>query len=484
MEVCTAPGFQVMQTWLAKSADLVELYYLLFALLFDAQRIKELPTTTTKLDLNLNTICKYVFDKSFDSEQTLFAKINTDVSLDIVIILFSMIRTLMNPVTAVNPESSPATLINTGENNSENSSDYAIILLQIFRFMYHNCDDFHQLAAQQPEFLTALVATLYPHTEMTQQQLSTPLPVELRPFAEAICSPPPIPTSPTSADSSKQSSSSSSDYTTYLSLHPARKLVMDFLRDLTYDNMINSISATRLITAQAQSIVDIILTQSLAAIDTGNVKRHAEFTTEMLKTITDHLLASDIFNDSKSNSSSSNNKSPLLVTSSGFGSAASLQNLFNLIDRLVDKLWEGQYRRDSKEVFDMIVRLIGSVKKRFHTVSLEQMSNAMNRTLLYQLSRPCHSLTEQVDILDVLHKMTKMKQLIFATTNFQAEFFACVTHCLLQITQKNESEVDMLEMNVAIGGLGSGIKYKKLNENERGTKSPLSIIFKKTEMKI
>ena len=83
-----------MQIYFAKNADIVEIYYLLFALLFDAQRIKDLPAAP---DLDLNSICKYVFDKSFDSEQSLFCRMNTDISLDITIILFSMIRTLMNP---------------------------------------------------------------------------------------------------------------------------------------------------------------------------------------------------------------------------------------------------------------------------------------------------------------------------------------------------------------------------------------------------
>jgi hypothetical protein len=206
MEACSAPGFQIMQAWLAKSADLVELYYLLFALLFDAQRIKELPNSNPNqqqqqpLDLNLNTICKYVFDKSFDSEQTLFSKINTDVALDIVIILFSMIRTLMNPILSTNET---VTDINSLKKQSDN--DYAIILLQIFRFMYHNCEEFHQLAAQQSDFLTALVATLYPHTELTPQQLSSPTPVEIKPFAEALSTAPTTPTSPTEPSDSPAS---------------------------------------------------------------------------------------------------------------------------------------------------------------------------------------------------------------------------------------------------------------------------------------
>lgn len=183
-------------------------------------------------------------------------------------------------------------------------------------------------------------------------------------------------------------------YTSHLSKHAARKLVMDFIRDLAYDNLVNSISNTRLMPTQQPSLVDTVLTICLSNIDTANQKRNQELVTEMFKTIMDHLLASDLFNESNSTapqSKTSNNQS------SGFGSAISLQNLFNLVDRLVDKLWDGLYRRDPKEVFDMCVKLITCIKKRFHTVSLEQLTNAMNRTLLYQLSRPCNTLTEQVN---------------------------------------------------------------------------------------
>ena len=83
-----------MKIYFAKNAEIVELYYLLFALLFDAQRIKELPVNA---DLDLNSICKYVFDKSFDSEQSLFCRMNTDVNIDVTLIMFAMIRSLMNP---------------------------------------------------------------------------------------------------------------------------------------------------------------------------------------------------------------------------------------------------------------------------------------------------------------------------------------------------------------------------------------------------
>lgn len=35
-----------------------------------------------------------------------------------------------------------------------------------------------------------------------------------------------------------------------------------------------------------------------------------------------------------------------------------IQDIYALVDRLVQKLWDGHFKRDSKEVLDLIVRLI------------------------------------------------------------------------------------------------------------------------------
>jgi hypothetical protein len=263
MEACSAPGFQIMQAFFARNADTVELYYLLFALLLDAQRIKELPLHP---ELDLNSICKYVFDKSFDSEQSLFCKINTDVSLDVALILFSMIRTLMNP--AEQSSALPTIAEGFGEaaeeiseqssSSSSKTKDYAIILLQIFRFMYHNSDEFRSMASNA-DFLSSLIATLYPYADLTQKEQATPVSFEIKPFAEAICE------------------NKGVNYKSYLAVHPARKLVMDFLRDLLYDGLLNS--SNPIYYAKGSAIIDLIL----VSLPDTNAKRNQEFVTELFK---------------------------------------------------------------------------------------------------------------------------------------------------------------------------------------------------------
>ena len=393
MEACSAPGFQLMQVYFAKNPQLVELYYLLFALLFDAQRIKEMSGSATSRELDLNSICQYVFDKSFDSEQTLFCKINTDVSLDVSIILLGMIRSLMN---------------GGAGGGDEAVGNYAIILLQIFRFMYHNSDEFRAMASNA-DFLAALIATLYPHEELSHEEQMKPLPTEIKSFAEAICD-----------------QKSSEHYQSFLSVHPARKLVMDFLRDLLNENLVNNTVKS----SAASSIMDIIM----ASLPESQLKRNQEFLTECFKTIIDYLMASDLFNEHV-------HSTPHQVANL----SVIMQNFFNLIEQLVSKLWDGSYRREAKEVFETIVRFLNNLKKKaYSNICNEPLINSMNRVLLFQLSRPCESLVEQVAMLEVLHKMTNLKALILSSTNFQSEFFACVTHCLLQLTLSDEHDVNLV----------------------------------------
>ena len=189
---------------------------------------------------------------------------------------------------------------------------------------------------------------------------------------------------------------------------------MDFLRDLIHEGLSHVHKTT---------IMDIIF----ISLPENQLKRNQEFLTEIFKTVMDYLLTSDMFNEHSSPTQTSN--IPVIM-----------QNFFNLIDQLVDKLWDGSYRREAREVFEMIVKLQANLKKKcYNQVSNEQLVNSLNRVLLYQLSRPCDTLVEQVCMLEVLHKITNLKSLIFSQSNFQSEFFACVTHCLLMLTLSEEA---------------------------------------------
>ena len=47
VEACCFPCFQMMQLLYSQHVEIVHLYYLLFALLFDNQKLKEIPTNAS-----------------------------------------------------------------------------------------------------------------------------------------------------------------------------------------------------------------------------------------------------------------------------------------------------------------------------------------------------------------------------------------------------------------------------------------------------
>jgi hypothetical protein len=245
--------------------------------------------------LDLNSICKYIFDKTFDNDQPIFTRINTDFSLDVSIVLLSMIRALMNQQSQQNVDIL-LDLIDDKAVGNLNIKDYPIILLQIFRFMYHNCDDFHGIASNA-ELLAALVMTVYPYYDLSESQTTTPL-IEFKPFGgESL------------VDSKANSC---------LSTHAARKLVMEFVRDLIFDGLSSANIQTKSLT-----IVDSII---LSLPDVNNAKRNQELLTEIFKCIIDCLQTTDILNET-----------------SGTNPHTVIANLSGIVDRLIDKLWDGMY---------------------------------------------------------------------------------------------------------------------------------------------
>ena len=319
----------------------------------------------------------------------------------------------------------------TPAKDESTTKDYAIILLQIFRFMYHNSDDFRAISSNA-DFLAYLIATLYPTHELSVKELASPSPVEIKPFAEAICNAP-----PKSQDCDKEETKA---YKSFLSMHPARKLVMDFLRDLLYDGLTSNQASKNLYQSSNTSVMDSILLSLPDPSNPQNVKRNQEFVTEIFKTIIDYLQASDLFNEHQASSAT--------IPHSYSNINTIIQNYFNLIDRLVDRMWDGTYRREPKEVFDLIVKLVNNLKKKPYSHSNEQLINSLNRTILYQLSRSCSTLNEQVGMLDVLHKISMLKAIVFSPTNSQPEFFACLTCCLLNITNNDPSDTSYIDLNL------------------------------------
>ena len=68
-------------------------------------------------------------------------------------------------------------------------------------------------------------------------------------------------------------------------------------------------------------------------------------------------------------------------------------------------------------------------------VSLDIIYRCLNRTILYQLSRPMTAVADQTNILDALHKLTSNRSLVFGPGNYDQEFIGCLCYCLLQLAE-------------------------------------------------
>ena len=110
--------------------------------------------------------------------------------------------------------------------------------------------------------------------------------------------------------------------------------------------------------------------------------------------------------------------------------------MFYLASRLVDKLWQGVFKKEANEVFQFILNLIAQAKRRSGTsvLSLEGIFRCLNRTVLFMLSRPVRCVQDQISVMDVFHKLITNRAVLFGRDNPEVEFFGCLTFCLLQLT--------------------------------------------------
>ena len=195
---------------------------------------------------------------------------------------------------------------------------------------------------------------------------------------------------------------------------------MNFMRVIIVDSLSLEVSQ------KTSPAVDLLL-DARPPGTTG--AQQSRFQTELLAILMDHLLAADVL---------IGDGAALPVVPGGSVTHIA-PNVFYLASRLVDKLWQGVFTRDPDEVFQFTLRLISQAKRRSGgstgSLSLEGIYRCLNRTILYMLSRP-HSATQQElsGTLEVLHKLTTNRSIVFGAGNHELDFFGCLTFCLLQIT--------------------------------------------------
>ncbi|GIX85508.1 WD repeat and FYVE domain-containing protein 3 [Caerostris extrusa] len=94
----------------------------------------------------------------------------------------------------------------------------------------------------------------------------------------------------------------------------------------------------------------------------------------------------------------------------------------------------GCLQKDCHKVLDFIIKLIAQAKRKGSSTSLDNIYHSLNRTILYQLSRPMENVIQMV-VLEGLQKIAAHKNIVISPMNHENEFFGCLCYCLLQLTE-------------------------------------------------
>ncbi|XP_077999760.1 WD repeat and FYVE domain-containing protein 3-like [Glandiceps talaboti] len=448
MEACHLPGFAMLQCLLPKHANIPELYFLLMALLLGHSKHK----LADKLELDLDSIWKFIFGVAASQPGGRYQATHNNLCTDSALVILTMIRSMLNQNWQT-------------EDDGCWLREYPVTLIQFLLFLYHNTADFIPICMSS-DFLCALAATLFPMRPCSDQvsesgsELCSPTdeyrvmaglesPVSLKTPSERSNSIP-------GTCSDNQSIGYDHHLLCYISIgtltiHPARKFVMDFLRVIVVDSL------SLPMPTKGAPVLDLLLEASPERSSKMLVK---EFQTEILITLMEHLLAADALLGEEA----------ALPIASGGSYSNMVQNVFYFASRVVDKLWQGVFTRDSKEVFDFISKLIAQAKRRSTGISLDAIYHCLNRTVLYQLSRPHSTVADQMALLDSLHRLTNSRNLVFGPGNYEQEFIACLCHCLFYLTDHISLSVGSLASSASDSGSSrTTLWHVDVGEDEQDT---------------
>ncbi|XP_071808138.1 WD repeat and FYVE domain-containing protein 3-like isoform X3 [Asterias amurensis] len=394
-ETCHMPGFTVLQWLLPKHASVPGIYFLLMAMSL-GQHVRELPENC---QLDLNSMWQFIF--GVPTTQSLAGRVSTNICTDAILVILATIRAMLNH--NIDPDESIPWI-----------QEYPVTLIQFLLYLYHNVPEFKPVCMSAP-FLCGLAATLFPYIANTEQpsednsELSSPsdeikyLPGLDIPFS-GIKSPDRYP---------GQSGN--------LTFHPARRYVMDFLRVIVMDSLSLSVPS------KTPPVLDLLLEASPVR---STPMQTNEFQTEVLANLMDRLVAGDVLLERES----------ALPIAAGGSFNNLINNVFYISSRVVDKLWQGVFNHKSKEVFEFVAQLIGQAKRRgSHGIPWDTIYHCMNRTVLYQLSRPHNTvagLCDQFSLLESLHQITENRIMLFGSSNSEQEFIACLCHLLFSLTDE------------------------------------------------
>ncbi|CAH8629332.1 unnamed protein product [Schistosoma mattheei] len=372
-------------------------------------------------------------------------------------------------------------LVESKTHNPLENIESAVVMLKFMIYLYHSKPAI-RLVFTTPGLLINLIGLLIPFTNTNNDPsaYSSPLKRSLSSHKNLV-------DQLLSFSSSSIQSSKNSIY----------QIILDFIKLIVSDSFTLHPSFL-----QPTHIVDIILE---AWSDQCNSKQHQTLQTLILCSLMDHFLATDILNDES-----------LCVGPNG-NIEYIPANLIYFSARIVDKLWQGCFNKEVNHVIDFLIHLItywpdqsttivssstttaGTNKLEHHSVSnnhnnllaskftIHSLYRSLNRTILYQLSRPILTNADQLQIINLLNRLNNTSvqytsnnitninpieelnldinrgyieidqlrptathchehiPLIFNSINEDIEFPACLVHLLIQLIHLNDEHDESLD---------------------------------------
>ncbi|UYV62149.1 WDFY3 [Cordylochernes scorpioides] len=372
-EAFQLPGFQHLQWLMKHHIHIPESYYLMLAVLLGYP----MPMVPSTPQINMDSLWSCLFGIPAGNSVS-----RGEVCSEALNVLFNMVHAIFIQAT------DDATI-----------SDYATTLLQFLMYIYHNRPEFMNIC-MNADVITAMAACLFPppssgHTS----EVASPV-EEFNPDETFI--------SYQDVRANERGSN--------LITHSSRKFILDFIRSIFVD----SLSLQSPSRQQQPLVIDILLDATPSAASHAQI---AEYQTEILSTMMEHLLTADVLMGEETG----------LPIVSG-GSAANVgPNISYFTSCMVDKLWQGTFKKDPQTILDFVLKLVTQVRRKGQqTFPLDLLYHSLNRTILYLLSRPLTP-SSQDAVVDCLRKVITHRNLILVQPSGEAEFCACLVYCLLHI---------------------------------------------------
>ncbi|XP_061601856.1 WD repeat- and FYVE domain-containing protein 4 isoform X2 [Cololabis saira] len=242
-----------------------------------------------------------------------------------------------------------------------------------------------------------------------------------------------------------------------VSSHATRKPVLDFMRILLMDSLLN-------VPASATTHPMILLLEF--SPDGTTLQQRQSFQSELVELIMNiiHMLSHEEDNNTHLSSQDCKNQMP-------DGQMGTLmENVVLFSKTLLQKLCDGTLIGNAQIVLDFLAdQIVAALEK--GQPQKEKVVSALysctNRVLLHFLSQPRHSQEEKESIIRALQTFMERWDVVMATYNANVNFITCLLHCLLLICSGSYPE--------GFGSVTQKMRKRKTSSCPSKTSHPESI---------